>query len=226
MRYMDMLDRYIKEYKTVPFSPRMRFHNAEGDQIKSKFTFPSASSYLDEYLNFYRECKSLEEAIKYSCLGLFEFNYGNKCYEVRHPHQQCYTNKYKQEIGVPTFVLSEMSSILLENINVISNATNFEDLIDTVTDAKISKFGALAIYDTSVRIGAFLGKDPKHVYMHAGARKGIENLELKNIVPNSLSFEEKIEVESLPYDFQALHPIQIENFLCLYKDKFLLLDGI
>lgn len=220
-----MLEKYVYQYQNDPFKPTMSFYDANDEEISKEFTFSSANGYLDDYLSFYRNCQSLDEAIKYSCLALFKFNYGGEIYEIRHPHQHFYQTKNNEDRGVPTFVLNNMRSKLSNRIDYISKIQNFEQLFNFVTSEKVHRFGPLAIYDTSVRIGAFLDKEPTHVYLHAGTKQGIANLESKQLVKSGLSSENKIPVSALPEELQSLHPIQIENFLCLYKEKFKLLDS-
>ena len=113
-----------------------------------------------------------------------------------------------------------MSNKLLKYSFVLSQAENFEDIFEIVKREKIHGFGSLAIYDTSVRIGSSRNIAPTSVYLHAGARKGMMNLENKALVPFGMSEKISVPLTDLPDELQLLHPIQIENFLCLYKDEF------
>ena len=68
------------------------------------------------------------------------------------------------------------------------------------------------IYDTAHRIGAFLGLEPEHVYVHAGTTVGAKALGLKSI-------DGWVAMDDLPEVFRKLKPYEVEDFLCIYKKK-------
>jgi hypothetical protein len=70
----------------------------------------------------------------------------------------------------------------------------------------------LTVYDISHRIGAYFGKAPERVYLHAGVRVGARALGI-----GGDSFDPKI----LPKPFARLTPSEIEDCLCIYKDELL-----
>lgn len=216
-----MLEDLVKNYCETPFSPKMSFHRENGERIERRFRFASAKSYLDDYLSFYKTLPNLEEVVRHSCSGVFEFAYQGATYRIRHPHQQHYKTMKGEERGIEVSKLNDMSTKLLKSITVISQTETFDDLYDIVRKEKISGFGALAIYDTSVRIGSYLNICPNHVYLHAGAQQGMSNLENKALVASGVSEKAKVPVAELPDTLKKLHPIQIENFLCLYKSEFI-----
>jgi hypothetical protein len=69
------------------------------------------------------------------------------------------------------------------------------------------------VYDTSLRIGAKLGFEPKHVYLHAGTRVGARALGLDT----SASY---LRASELPAPLRALRPHEIEDALCIFKRQF------
>lgn len=72
--------------------------------------------------------------------------------------------------------------------------------------------GELYVYDTALRIGAWLELFPGKVYLHAGTRWGAR----------ALGFDPKaraLEVSELPQELQQLEPYEIEDLLCIFKDK-------
>ncbi|ELB2831610.1 hypothetical protein QNE33_004749 [Vibrio alginolyticus] len=215
-----MLENLVKKYCETPFSPKMKFHRENGERIEKKFIFTSAKSYLDDYLTFYKTLPNLEEVVRHSCFGVFEFNYHGVTYRIRHPHQQHYKTANGEDRGIEVSKLNDMSTKLLKNVTVISQTESFDDIYEIVKKEKISGFGTLAIYDTSVRIGSYLNISPNHVYLHAGAQQGMSNLEDKALVASGASEKAKVPVAELPEALKKLHPIQIENFLCLYKSEF------
>ena len=75
----------------------------------------------------------------------------------------------------------------------------------------IDRIGALALYDIALRIGAFLGREPELVYLHAGARTGARALGLSCRGRHALAPNE------FPKEFARLLPCEIEDCLCIYK---------
>lgn len=74
----------------------------------------------------------------------------------------------------------------------------------------IKGIGELAIYDTAHRLGAYLGFQPEHVYLHAGTRSGAKALKIQKL-------SKKLPMASFPPEFQILRPEQVEDCLCIYK---------
>ena len=66
------------------------------------------------------------------------------------------------------------------------------------------------VYDTSLRVGAYLGLTPRFVYLHAGARAGAKALGLN-------AGTKKLAMSDLPHELQVLAPEEVEDFLCIYK---------
>jgi hypothetical protein len=91
-------------------------------------------------------------------------------------------------------------------------AKDFDALYDIVQReiGHIERVRDLAIYDFALRIGAFLGKEPKRVYLQRGSAEGAR----------LLGFSGKtIDPEVLPDAFSPLTPAEIEDFLCVYKSR-------
>ena len=74
------------------------------------------------------------------------------------------------------------------------------------------RFGKLASYDTSLRIGAHRGLWPRWVYLHTGTRTGAKalNLDISGV---------SLEVSDLPGPLRRLQPYEVEDFLCIYKQN-------
>lgn len=92
----------------------------------------------------------------------------------------------------------------------VHHARTFDELHARVEDAaqRVAGIGELAIYDTAHRIGAYLGLDPKRVYLHRGTRKGAAALGLGR-------GRKTVEVWGLPRPFCRLRPYEIEECLCI-----------
>jgi hypothetical protein len=68
------------------------------------------------------------------------------------------------------------------------------------------------VYDTALRIGAYLHLKPELVYLHAGTRIGARNLGFD-------SSAEFIATRNFPDEFRCLSASEIEDVLCIYKDE-------
>ncbi|MCY3020145.1 MAG: hypothetical protein NTW87_14100 [Planctomycetota bacterium] len=116
---------------------------------------------------------------------------------------------------IPGRVLQESCARLLERLPELERAPSFEELHQLVGSIirPIWGIGELAIYDTALRIGAFLRLEPSKVFLHAGTRAGVRALGLD-------VSREFVEVTELPVEFHSLTPREVEDALCIYKDRF------
>ena len=106
-----------------------------------------------------------------------------------------------------------MGKILPENARLIKRIKGFDELFVLIDNLlKSAKgVGELYIYDTSLRIGSYLGNLPEKVYLHSGTRTGARKIGFKN--------KYVIEMSELPNEFQKLEPFEVEDILCIYKYK-------
>jgi hypothetical protein len=102
--------------------------------------------------------------------------------------------------------------LLLRN-DEIGRARDFDTLHHIVDECRMEGIGALTVYDTAVRIAAFLWLTPQRVYLHAGALSGARKLGVD--VRDGV-----VDPEVLPREFRLLEPDEIEDCLCIYKDRF------
>ncbi len=114
-------------------------------------------------LDFYGNLPDWKTAIEEA--GKLHFDASGKC----HDHQYRIYRPAKDQF------LSD----LREHSAAIQNSANFEELYDNIERfCKKSGIGELAVYDTALRLGAFLGKHkggsfkPHEVFLHNGAMKG------------------------------------------------------
>lgn len=125
--------------------------------------------------------------------------------------------RYSHQRRIHKNSIREAKTVLLENADDINKSDSFHRLWLLVRNLirPISGIGDLYIYDTALRIGAFLNFLPNKVYLHAGTRKGARALkhpEWKNYW---------IELEKLPTELKELSADEIEDVLCIYKDKII-----
>ena len=147
-------------------------------------------------MRFFERLPSLQQAITHASL----------CHWLpslrKHPHQYLIPNR--------TLALAERR--LQRVASELRRASDFDALHQRIHDAirPIKGIGALAVYDIAHRIGAFLGKPPRRVYLHRGTRVGARHL--------GFTGGETLGPMALPAPFARLSPAEIEDCLCIYKD--------
>lgn len=109
-------------------------------------------------------------------------------------------------------------------MNDILKAITFDEICKIVTDCKVKGFGELSIYDTSMRIASHLNIEPDKIYLHAGARKGMEVLEEKGYVKQGSSKKKHIEIKDMPKPMQQLKAAETEHLLCSMKATMIELE--
>jgi hypothetical protein len=147
-------------------------------------------------LDYYKAMPSLFEAISMAALAL---NHKGK----RHNHQR--------RLKSSTLLL--VKEKLLNEYYAIQIAKDFDTLYDIVKSARVTGYGELAIYDAALRLGAFLNIFPTEVYLHAGTTIGA-----KKLLSNKPS-KHTIKIENLPEEFHPLTAYEIEDLLCIFKDR-------
>jgi hypothetical protein len=160
--------------------------------------------------DFQNRTKSLKEAIE-------DAVYGYDPERKRDYHQR----------RIDKDVLEQMTKVLQHPLVLeeLERCENFEQVMAIVYSQKIKGFGSLAVYDTALRLGAYLGHYPSYVFLHAGTEEGASNLIGKNIVKHKSHYfcgDESfpyVSMEIFPKELQELEPYHLENFLCHYKDE-------
>lgn len=119
----------------------------------------------------------------------------------------------RDEFGVKVSV--RWKEFIKENISVFEDYNDFESIHDKVAEFAKQFFGIgdLTIYDTATCIGCPKGIFPKVVYMHLGTQEGANALGVTGSIAEKKQFVAKCK------DFERLEPIQIEDFLCIYKNQ-------
>lgn len=144
---------------------------------------------------FYRSRRRLDEAIEFAAHARLPSG-------KRHPHQYrlrrvCIDEAHRRLRGLD-----------------FSGFTDFAQLHEAVHLAvgDVRGLGELYVYDTAVRLGAFLGFKPECVYLHSGTRVGAKALGL------GTGRRATLEMNELPAPFRRLSPDGVEDCLCIYKD--------
>ena len=121
--------------------------------------------------------------------------------------------RFSHQRRIRTGVVQEVHRRLLDLD--LGRHRHFDDLYAAVDRAigSIPGSGELLIYDTSLRIGAWLGIMPDRVCLHRGTRKGARAL--------GLAWKQtRLAMDDLPEPLRGLKPHEVEDFLCIFKEQF------
>jgi hypothetical protein len=148
-------------------------------------------------LEWHRNQPTLNAAIKMAALATDQLG-------KRHKHQCRFQRA----------TLEGARDSLLQIMRAIKRANSFDELHSLIEAELLPRRGIneLYIYDTALRIGAYLGHLPRKVYLHRGTRQGAR----------ALGFHETraISLSQFPSEFNKLSAHEIEDLLCIYRDYF------
>jgi hypothetical protein len=115
---------------------------------------------------------------------------------------------------IPGRVLDEAELRLQAIERRLAKAPHFDAVHHLVNESigDIRGIGALTVYDIAHRIGAYLGKEPMRVYLHAGTKVGALAFGIEGDVFNP---------RMLPKPFSRLSAAEIEDCLCIYKKQLM-----
>jgi hypothetical protein len=153
---------------------------------------------------WFRRQPSLEAAISVAAKAEAEPKAGKER-GLRYSHQHRITRK----------ALQQADRLLLESHDELQQCKCFHELwllLKNILEA-VDGLGELYIYDTSLRIGAYLNLHPDRVYLHAGTSKGAKAFGIVS------RHKEWIDLGELPNILRELPADEIEDILCIYKDK-------
>ena len=168
---------------------------------------------VDVFNMFRKKRKSLNKTIIMAATAICWPDRNNPDHYGKHPHQYRLSATDLKKVAN---ALAKQS----RRVRICKSFSELHDLIESVArelkaDGRIRSFGRLAIYDTSVRIGAFLGRLPEEVYLHAGTREGARVLlgdrcTRRKALPLT-HFHKLLRTKLKPYE--------IEDFLCIFRDE-------
>lgn len=148
---------------------------------------------LNNYFKRYSLLKNINEVIE--CATLAKLPKGKK-----HIHQRRLNSQVMESVK---------NKLLLRSIE-IQSSLKFDDIFNIVNESSEKGFKDLAIYDTALRIGAFLNVYPVDIYLHAGTLEGAKSMGLNTGI-------KKISLSNTPKSLKSLKAYEIEDFLCIYK---------
>lgn len=212
------LEELIQQYKAEDYK-FWKYRDKDGKNITTHFFFETHSDYLDKYLGFYKDLPNLTDVIVHASDGIFKISNQGIEYFIRHNHQEVFLDKDGNQRGVTYEISKQVRNNLIIRINDILRVRTFDELFNIVLESKVRGFGELSIYDTAMRIATYMNIEPDKVYLHAGARKGMEILETKGYVEIGSSKKKSIELMDLPKQMQQLRAAETEHLLCSMKDN-------
>jgi hypothetical protein len=108
---------------------------------------------------------------------------------------------------------------------------DFDDFHDALDSIKPYGIGPVTVYDTAIRIAAFLDIKPHSVYLHAGVRQGLKAMcgallrqGYVESSPNEVELicrQDKVPVRWFPHPLNGMDADDIEDILCTYREVFL-----
>lgn len=146
----------------------------------------------DEEIRFYRSQPNLAVVIELASAG-------TKPNGRRDSHQRWLRDHWIAEIR------TELEDVFTD----LENCCSFEALF-AIVEGAVKSQRELMVYDTALRIGAFLGLLPRRVYLHRGAKEGASYLGVtgKRSAPRS----------DFPAEFQRLKCYELEDCLCFARN--------
>lgn len=180
---------------------------------------------IKDMLNYYMNLNEINQVIDDACFGRSLDKNGLQIYSDHYWNTfQVYKTNDNNELqwtdgrGKANWLdwTYNIRKDILEHANYfLERANDFNDIYDRIfrITTKHAEFAELYAYDVSLRIGSKLGKMPKDVYLHAGAKEGFKRIFGKEGEPvvEVSTFYKKSE------KFEGLSAYQIENFLCVAK---------
>lgn len=102
--------------------------------------------------------------------------------------------------------------------------TDFDAMHDRFNEHKPYRIGPVTLYDTCIRIAAYLGIEPESVYTHAGVRQGVKALHAAMVrggeEPLFDPKDDRIALHLFPEPWDTLPADDIEDMLCTYREVF------
>jgi hypothetical protein len=148
-------------------------------------------------LSFFRTMPSFELALHHAA---FAINQRNK--------------RFGHQCRITRTALARSAALIGAASAKLRACASFEELHQFLqnTVGAVDGIGELYVYDTALRLGAYLGLSPTLVYIHAGTRGGARALGL-DVSRHAIPFEE------FPPVLRSLSPSELEDFLCIYKAR-------
>jgi hypothetical protein len=181
--------------------------NARGRCYPVKRRFDRLDSIVDHYIKKFRPREEAE-------LDSFRGQPSTQvCIEQAGLARRPDGKRLDHQRRIPAEALRAWANALQRKHTQIHSCRTFDELLNVLEKESRAfwKDGELIVYDTALRIGAYLKIEPEEVFLHRGTREGAK----------ALGFEgsrRSIRGDEFPKAFQRLKPYQIEDCLCIYAE--------
>ncbi len=218
------LETIINDFLNEEYS-FFKYRDKDGNDIYVRLDFESHHDFFQQYMDYYREQPSLSDLLVDATQGIIKITQrDNKVYYIRHPHQEVFKDREGHQRGIPVEIANAVKENLLSHKDELYICETFSEIMNIVEKCKVRGFGELAIYDTAVRIGAFLKIEPDRVYLHAGTREGIKTLEEKGYLAKGSHKQKSLSISDMPKSMHKLSADEIQHFACAKKEQLHALD--
>lgn len=122
--------------------------------------------------------------------------------------------RFSHQRRVPRAALRRSAERLQDALPAVKACRDFDALYALIqsTVGGLRGIGPLTVYDTANRLGGKLKLEPRRVYLHAGTSAGARAL--------GIPIEQAtVEMSALPKEFWRLRPREVEDALCIFKDR-------
>lgn len=123
--------------------------------------------------------------------------------------------QYSHQWRIPKVAISKANKLLLKKHNALQKCKSFHELWLLIREnlMPIHGINELYIYDTALRIGAYLNIFPDKVYIQRGSLEGAKAF---GFITKK---KEWLNLDELPKVLRDLPAHEIEDLLCIYKNK-------
>jgi hypothetical protein len=161
----------------------------------------------DDIVDMCRDAPNLVAAIKWAVRS-------------KRPNGKMHHHQSKLAATLPAW-----EAVLIMRRGKISTMIDFHWLWLFLKESSIKGIGPLAWYDIGTRIGAYLGLEPNALFIHTGVEQGLRALGVT--WPKNQGWMEVRDVDKqiMTKVLRREKADFVEDFLCTYRDAFLMLDG-
>lgn len=104
---------------------------------------------------------------------------------------------------------------------------NFDAMHDWMNENRLPGVGPVTVYDTAIRVAAYVEIEPTSVYLHAGVRQGLRALADALVRTRNTDYihvldprGSKIPVKWFPEPLNKMKADDVEDILCTYREVF------
>lgn len=165
----------------------------------------------DQVILYTFKAKSYKHAVRRACASRDKRG-------KMHNHQSRVREKDRQKLAKILLANEKKIRKRVDKAEAKGNywRTGFDVLYEFIEAQEIKGIGPVTCYDVAVRLGAWLGVEPKSLYLHAGVRSGARAL----LGPDSVDGIDRLPLSILPSPLDRLRADDVEDIMCTYREVF------